>query len=261
MAKIGFTPDEFEERFDVLYNNITSNQAPGLNTYEKSVLLTKAQDEILKNYFTANSKGNNLGQGFDDSAKRQIDFSMLTAAKSDSSSQAALFDTREESKSVAIPDDAMMIINEIVQVDRVVDGHVRTVDLAVLPIRFDEYNRLMAKPYKRPVKNQAWRLINNSTANRADIVVGPKDRFIKYIVRYIRKPKPIIIGELDGLTINGFVFGTSKSADPPQAAGCELDGLLHEEILQRAVELAKISWTQTGQDNAQLVMQAGQRSE
>ena len=143
MAKIGFTPDEFEERFDVLYNNITSNQAPGLNTYEKSVLLTKAQDEILKNYFTANSKGNNLGQGFDDSAKRQIDFSMLTAAKSDSSSQAALFDTREESKSVAIPDDAMMIINEIVQVDRVVDGHVRTVDLAVLPIRFDEYNRLM----------------------------------------------------------------------------------------------------------------------
>lgn len=61
---------EFSDQFDVLYNNITSNQAPGLNEYEKSLFLTKAQDEIIKNYFTANSKGNNIQQGFDDSAKR-----------------------------------------------------------------------------------------------------------------------------------------------------------------------------------------------
>jgi hypothetical protein len=31
--------------------------------------------------------------------------------------------------------------------------------------------------------------------------------------------------------------------------------------VQRAVELAKIAWTQTGQDNTQAVIQAGQRSE
>lgn len=40
--------------FDILYNNITSNQAPGLNVYEKSLFLTKAQDELIKNYFIAN---------------------------------------------------------------------------------------------------------------------------------------------------------------------------------------------------------------
>jgi hypothetical protein len=42
---------------------------------------------------------------------------------------------------------------------------------------------------------------------------------------------------------------------------CELDESLHEEILQRAVELAKVAWTATGQENVNLVMQAGQRSE
>ena len=42
---------EFSYEFDVLYNNITSNQAPGLDEYEKSVFLTKAQDEIVKSYF------------------------------------------------------------------------------------------------------------------------------------------------------------------------------------------------------------------
>ena len=51
---------EFSDQFDVLFNNITSNQAPGLNEYEKSLFLTKAEKEIVKNYFSANSVGNSL---------------------------------------------------------------------------------------------------------------------------------------------------------------------------------------------------------
>ena len=68
---------EFSNEFDILYNNISSNQAPGLDEYEKSVFLTKAQEEILKNHFTArtDAKGNETTLGFDDTAKRQIDFS------------------------------------------------------------------------------------------------------------------------------------------------------------------------------------------
>ena len=31
------TNPELENEFDILYNNITSNQAPGLDAYEKSV--------------------------------------------------------------------------------------------------------------------------------------------------------------------------------------------------------------------------------
>ena len=45
---------------DVEYNNITSNQAPGLNEAEKSMFLTKAEYEVVMNHFSANSKGNNL---------------------------------------------------------------------------------------------------------------------------------------------------------------------------------------------------------
>lgn len=254
MANNKWSDSEWEERFDVLYNNITSNQAPGLNTYEKSVLLTKGQDEVLKNHFTANSKGNDIGQGYDDGPKRQIDFSMLTtSAEVTSVSTAARFDTRSNSKNVALPTGIMMIINELVQVTR--GG--KTVDLVVKPLRFDEYDRLMSKPYARPLVKQAWRLINSDTANKADLVVGPGDAITKYIVRYIRKPKPIIIGDLDGLTIDGYTYGTGTD----QTQGCELDPMLYEEILQRAVELAKIAWTSTGNDNVQAVMQAGQRSE
>ena len=36
------TIQEFSSEFDVQYNNIASNAAPGLDEYEKSVLLTRA---------------------------------------------------------------------------------------------------------------------------------------------------------------------------------------------------------------------------
>ena len=64
------TTQEFSNEFDVLYNNIMSNQAPGIDDYEKSVFLTKAQLEILKNYF--NPKGNKYQEGFDNSRMRVI---------------------------------------------------------------------------------------------------------------------------------------------------------------------------------------------
>ncbi len=305
--------EEMDNMFDVLYNNITSNQAPGLNAYEKSVFLTKGQDETLKNYFNPKSKGNNTQEGFDGSAKRQVDFSMLTtvattgttsysyslvAGKSDkdgrpvysklsvlnfipkstysyteaydsdgnvlkdtmgnalyirndgtdiSGFDTPLFDMRENTKSITLPPKLMYAINEMVEVNR---NNKKTL-LQVVPVKFDEYSRLMCKPYKRPLKYQAWRLTNNDVVNKADIVVGPSDTLIKYTIRYVRRPNPIIVSNLDGLTIEG--KGT--------ATECELDPILHEEILQRAVELAKIAWTNTGQDNLQAVMQAGQRSE
>jgi hypothetical protein len=304
--------EEMDNMFDVLYNNITSNQAPGLNAYEKSIFLTKGQDEILKNYFNPKSKGNNTQDGFDANQKRQIDFSMLTSVATTSSTTyvyedtgqtdsnsntlyrktstttttpqstysyvqaydaagnaltdsdgsplyvrntgtdvsgfgSPLFDTRTNSKSITLPSALMFAINEMVEVSR--GGN--KVLLQVVPIKFDEYSRVMSKPYKRPLKYQAWRLINNEVSNKADIVVGPSDTLTKYTIRYIRRPNPIIVSDLDGLTIEG----------KGSASECELDPILHEEILQRAVELAKVAWTSTGQDNAQMILQSGQRSE
>lgn len=241
-------PDEMDNMFDVLYNNITSNQAPGLNAYEKSVFLTKAQDEILKNYFNSKSKGNTTQDGFDGSAKRQVDFSMLTTVETKSSGfESPLFDTRENTKSVGLPSKLTFAINEVVEVTR----DTNKVILQVIPIKFDEYSRLMCKPYKRPLKYQAWRLTNNDVVNKADIIVGPSDTLTKYTIRYVRRPNPIIVSNLDGLTIEG----------KGDTLACELDPILHEEIVQRAVELAKVAWTNTGQDNLQAVIQAGQRSE
>lgn len=345
---------EMSDMFDVLYNNITSNQAPGLTEYEKSVLLTKAEKEIVKNYFTANSKGNNISQGYDDSAKRQADFSCLmetsrcaaagttvlvcikgtysrdmlpsemvlkdsndnivswnviplnipmvvtvTGADNDyiltvdsqhwyyiidfpfelEDDEEALLtkteDTRTEvskidprSKIYNFPQNVFIVINEVIETSKSI--------LQIVPLRYDEYLRLMSKPFKRPLKNQAWRLINsglgtgNISKKYVEIIANTWDEnnMLYYNIRYIRVPKPIILAPLDGLSIDGYYGSDSNGRAVTDATTtvtggieCELDPVLHDEILQRAVELAKVAWTANGQENVNLVMQAGQRSE
>ena len=255
------TIEEFSDQFDLLYNNITSNQAPGVSEYEKSVFATKAEKEIVKNYFSPNSQGNTLKEGFDDSAKRQADFSMLLATKKcdpvpDSSTN---FKIDSRSRLYTFPKDVFIIINEVLTVEPF-----RT--LQVIPLRYDDYNRLMSKPFKRPLKYQAWRLMNSGevpadndadkskSIKKVEIIVHAGETISDYSLRYIKTPSPIILADLtaDGLSIDG---QSTKSAK------IDIDPILHEDILQRAVELAKIAWTQTGQDNAQAVIQAGQRSE
>lgn len=249
------TNQEFSNEFDILYNNITSNQAPGLNEYEKSVFLTKAQDEIIKAYF--NPKTNKVQEGFDGSERRQIDFSMLvkvasfeahresekpTEASTNEPSPSepidpviipfgkAAFDNNDNSKSVNLGKlNILMIINEYILVTR--DSDTKDVRLTVIPISYNEYDRIMSKPFKRPTKFNAWRLLNSSDlTNTADLIVGPNDTIKKYVVRYVKRPKPIILANaIEGdLTIDG------ENKETP----CELDPILHPELLQRAVELA-----------------------
>ena len=264
-------------RFDILYNNITSNQAPGLNMYERCVFLTKAQDEVVKNHLTANSKGNNLGLGFDDSAKRQIDFSSLVVVKEllyDDSVEKDQIDSR--SKVIALKEnntpinDILAILNEKLTLLNTT-GSTTTIknEYQVVPISYDEYTRKMLKPYKRPLKGQAWRLVNSDSDSRyVEIIAGPEadslssGDSLKYTIRYIRQPKPIIVGQLGtGLTINGYSYDTGDNQINNQTKGCELDPVLYEEILQRAVELAKAAWVSTGVEGLQAFSQTGARSE
>ena len=240
------TTQEFSTEFDVLYDNISSGQAPGLTEYEKSVFLTKAQSEIIKNYF--NPQGNKYQEGFDDSPKRQIDFSMLirTTSCTSTTSTVSLHDATN-TVYYKIPSDILVYINEFVEVTR--DG--KNIKLIAIPLSFKEYNKLMSKPFKRPSKHQVWRLMCNVSATDevVQLIPGPSDAITGYTIRYVKRPTPIILESLsaDNLTIEGI----------STVSQCELDPILHPEILQRAVELAKAAYA----GDLQSAIEVGKRSE
>ena len=296
---------EFSNQFDILYNNITSNQAPGLNEYEKSVFLTKAQDEIVKNYFETSSLGNTVKKGFDDTILRQMDFSslMTTREYQDGIIGESTLDPRAIVYDIPENDNVYIVINESLHLmdDNGVVKGVRQ----VVPLSYLEYSRLMLKPFKQPVKNQAWRLItsgksgelnktdaNSTIKTRVEIITTNADlnhytgnmvidlpeknidtsvedlikdinisinepivTNIRYVVRYVRKPRPIILTDLDD------IYGESLSINGhTKSSSCELSDIVQEAVLQRAVELAKISYEGNANDT-QLMMEAGKRSE
>lgn len=226
-----------------------------MNEYEKSVFLTQAQDELVKNHFSSASRGNSLQQGYDDSLKRQTDFSGLMKTSiceeiTDETLLAEMDKIDYRSTLWTFPKDVFIVINEALTATS--SGTEKP--LQVVDLRYDEYTRLMSKPYKRPLKNQAWRLINSGNASEkyVELVTNIGDDVTKYKIRYIRTLKPIILADLDGLTIEGI-------GEPTE---CELDPSLHQELLTRAVELAKAAWVTTNSgENIQLLTQSGQRSE
>lgn len=152
------TLEEFSTEFDVLYNSITSNAAPGFNDYEKSVLLTLAQEELIKSYFVSNN--NTTGVGLDGSQKRHYDFSTLIKIKSLKNIIYDIITARDKvnipflnknaNAVFLIPNDVFLILNEhLIAKDN---------NYIVFPISYDTYNLLMSKPFPYPNKRQAWRL-------------------------------------------------------------------------------------------------------
>ena len=268
------TAQEFSSEFDLLYNNVSSNQAPGFTEYEKSVFLTKAQDEIIKNYFTNVQGGNKYQQGIEDSEKRYADFSALLTAAELSAETAGVTPFDERGKIFKLPDGTtpsgkpkvMIVITETFKTKKEANAVTDLDSYHVVPLRFYEYIRIMSKPSSDPLKKQVWKLMGNSESGNGSIEIVPhwKDKSNatnKLVLKYIRKPYPIILEDLSsqGLTIEGYK-GTGGSTTGTAVSGkacCELAEELHPEILQRAVELAKIFYQGESTD----VVTAGQRSE
>ena len=248
------TLEEFNTNFDLLYNNIASNQAPGLDEYEKSVFLTNAQLELVKNYF--NPKGNKYQEGFDQSPKRQLDFSTITELQVYNITDALTNVVKFNEDSIVFPynDNFLFIIQELATVTDSVTGTSKNINIR--SITNVEYMMAMNKPYKYPFKHEGWRIIHNiddrkhNTEDRKlELLLSYGDRLKSYKIRYIKRPTPIILTDLSPLKIDGISTPTE----------CILDEAMHAEIVQRAVELAKMSYdSQNVQEN---IIQAGARTE
>lgn len=130
--------------------------------------------------------------------------------------------------------DVLFILNEKL----IATKGTTTEAFTIRPMSFTEYDRIMSKAYSYPMKRQAWRLFQNQNTG-FDIfseIIPPNGSYncpgYVYRIRYVRRPKPIILEDLpDGLSIDGYSKETT----------CELNPILHMDILARAVQMALAS--------------------
>lgn len=248
------TTEEFSNTFDTLLNSFNTQANFGeaaskreivLDEYEKSVLLTQAQDIIVKTYFDRTL--NNQAQGFDDTTRRQIDFSSLTTVKTLSpytANDSAPYDSR--GILYGIPSDVLVVLNEKLEYYSKT-GDKKLVGIAtIVPINYKEYDRSMSKAYNQPLKRQAWRLFQTdvqATQPMVNAEVIPIDNAYKkatmdivYKMRYIRRPRPIVLVDFKDDTTDWVdIDGVNERTE------CELNPIVHMDILNKAVELAIVS--------------------
>lgn len=234
------TASEFEREFDILYNNIMSNAAPAIDSYEKSVFLTKAQDEIITALYEGTFEGSERLTECLNSLVVSDSFSSVRDALQVYSKKYNLISYK--SKAFELKHDILYIVYESIITSL---GGVK--EIPVRPVKHDEYNRIRNNPFKRPRKLEAIRITSSQEivdqGNKTILeIISSYDDFI-YKVRYVRKPKPIILYTEPGLTIDG-EDGTNLEQDLDKRNPCELDSKLHKVILDAAVKLAVLTYKQ-----------------
>jgi hypothetical protein len=227
--------------------------SPGIDDYELSVYLTKAQLEIIKNYYDPLS--NRKQKGFEATEKRRRDLNQLVKDYKTNTVISNSSNINSESKFYVVPNDLFLIVNEKAKINSQ-DCYNNKV-LNIKPITYDEYNIQIDNPFEKPDNKTAFRL-DISNVNNAKVVeiVSPYNVFgtLEYQIRYIKYPKPIIITNLntefpsDNLTIDGIFVETP----------CELNDEICREILDRAVVLATADYKP---QNLQVKAQMSQMNE
>ena len=218
------TTQEFSNEFDILYNNIMSNSAPGLNEYEKSIFLTQAQEALVLDIYRGKFDENSF-----ESTEEVSDY-INTLVR-----QSKITDTVEgngistNSVFYQLPDDIWFITYEsVILRDNNLDCK-NGQEVIVKPITQDEYYSISKNPFRGANDRRVLRLLSD---NKAELI--SKYGIESYLIRYLSKPEPIILDNLStyGVTING----ESKITE------CKLNPAVHRILLNRAVQLAKSMW-------------------
>lgn len=229
------TTSQFSDEFDVLMNAQSTlkefglTQGIELDEYEKSLFLTHAQEELVRNIYRGNQPDR---QSFEETElqRRYLDKLIKQATVTTIATLPATENIQANSVFFQLPQDVMVITLEKIKVTSL-DACYNNKIVDVIPMPQDYYLTQSKNPFRVPTMkgrtNQAWRLDYGNNVNRVVEIIPPKEVTAdSYIVRYLRKPKPIILTTLEAdLAIDG----------ETTIQTCELDDILHRQILQLAV--------------------------
>lgn len=221
------TTEEFSNEFDILLNSYSSKDQQSINVdeYEKSVFLTKAQEDLIISVY--NGK-NSTYESFEQTEEIRRYLSNIVKTIEATRCDDTQVQITSNSYLYDIPKDLWFITYEYAILNDSKLPCKQNINALVIPVTQDEFYRVYNNPFKGPSNKRVLRL--DSDNNIIELI--SKYNIDKYVIRYISKPTPIILEDLtEDLSING----ESKKTE------CILNTSLHRKILDRAVLLALTS--------------------
>jgi len=227
MSNIDITPVWIRDRFNLQYNNVFSNQAPGIEDVEISMYMTMAHIEIIDEYSAdldlfEKNRAILTGYIYDDVLPNTTGY--LTVEET--------LDTTYKTRGIdyqlfEFTENYWKILKEYAITNS------NDLGISIKPITYDGFNTMCQNPFKKPNGMKGWRLdVNfdpNIDSNRDvkifykkmdDSVSGFRDFIKKYCVVYLVTP-----GAFD---LDSNIIPETLINNP----------FLTEKIINRAVELS-----------------------
>ena len=185
--------------------------------YEKSIFLTKAQEQIVLELYQELEQSEEVRKYLSNLIKTN---NYVPVGEQDET----LINNNFKSYKVEISNDILFMIYEQCTLSDE-NNCINNKIVSVVPTIHDDLDKVLKNPFKSPNSRKVIRL---DFDNKIELI--SKYSISNYKVRYLKKPNPIILITLDdNLSINN---GDTKVSNG------ETNPILHERIVQRAVQLA-----------------------
>ena len=212
---------ELSNLFDTLLQPCITKDVSGeqntlaFDEYEKSIFLTKAQEQIVLELY----------QELEQSEENRKYLSNLIKTGNYvpiGEQDETLINNTFKSYKVEIEDSVLFMIYEqctLSDENNCINGRI----VSVVPTIHDDLDKVLKNPFKSPNSRKVIRL---DFDNKIELI--SKYNVSNYKVRYLKKPNPIILVKLEDLNID----------KKQEVSNGETNPILHERIVQRAVQLA-----------------------
>ena len=212
---------ELSNLFDTLLqpfiakDNFGEQNTLAFDEYEKSIFLTKAQEQIVLELYQELEQSEENRKYLSNLIKTG---NYVPVGEQDET----LINNIFKSYKVEIEDSVLFMIYEqctLSDENNCINGRI----VSVVPTIHDDLDKVLKNPFKSPNNRKVIRL---DFDNKIELI--SKYNISNYKVRYLKKPNPIILVKLEDLNID----------KKQEVSNGETNPILHERIVQRAVQLA-----------------------
>ena len=212
---------ELSNLFDTLLqpfiakDNFGEQNTLAFDEYEKSIFLTKAQEQIVLELYQELEQSEENRKYLSNLIKTG---NYVPIGEQDNT----LINNTFKSYKVEIEDSVLFMIYEqctLSDENNCINGRI----VSVVPTIHDDLDKVLKNPFKSPNNRKIIRL---DFDNKIELI--SKYNISNYKIRYLKRPNPIILVKLEDLNID----------KKQEVSNGETNPILHERIVQRAVQLA-----------------------
>ena len=212
---------EFSNSFDTLLQPYITKESfseqnnLAFDEYEKSIFLTKAQEQIVLELYQELEQSEEVRKYLSNLIKTD---NYVPVGEQDET----LINNNFKSYKVEISNDILFMIYEQCTLSDE-NNCINNKIVSVVPTIHDDLDKVLKNPFKSPNSRKVIRL---DFDNKIELI--SKYNISNYKIRYLKKPNPIILVKLEDLNID----------KKQEVSNGETNPILHERIVQRAVQLA-----------------------